>query len=216
MSEGARTYALVVGRVAILRAIAVALFFAAAWQTNSNAAPRPDTLTTLTAKKATLEAELSKVNALIEKAGTGSGQSTDAAPTKNYFVEDFGVWDVDSAGGVSVHMNIINPSSGSALKYAKFSLKLYNQVGDTLSSSIGGDTIRGITYTGPLEAGTPAKELRWDPLWYNHSGACIKILSMSVEFMNGKRQSYSGGALKSALSPRLTNDCRSGANRYTD
>ena len=216
MSEDAWIDALGFRRVAVSRALVFTLFCNTAWQTGAIAAQRPDTLATLTARKAALEGELAKVNGLIEKASNIESPSTDAVPTQNHFVEDFGVWDVDAVGGVSAYMKIVNPNSGSALKYAKFSLRLYNRVGDTLSSSIGGETTTGITYTGPLDAGTPAKELRWDPLWYNHSGACIKILSMSVEFMNGKRQSYSGTALRAAMSPRLTNDCRSGANRYTD
>ena len=115
-------------------------------------------------------------------------------------------------------MVIDNPNVDASIKYASFSVLLYNEVGDQLRSRIDGSAQRTLKFTGPLEAGQPtnARKAKWGPLWYNATGSCIKIVSVSVEFMNGKRQSFSGSTLRNALAPRLTNDCRAGARQYTD
>ena len=178
-------------------------------QTAAHGAPRVETVETLTAKKVAIEADLAKVNALIERAISQASDRPDADTPKKYFVEDFGLWGVDSAGGVSVSMVIDNPNAD---------VPLYNQVGDQLRSRIDSSTLRTLQFTGPLKAGEAleGREGKWGPLWYDSTGHCIKMVSVLVTYMNGKRQSFSGASLKNALSPRLTNDCRAGAKQYTD
>lgn len=206
-------------RVAIpLERMVAAILYGISLQCVAVGTPRVDTVEALTARKLALEGEMAKVNALIEKAASRGDDGSNPDVPKKYFVEDFGLWDVDSAGGVSVSIVIDNPNVDAPIKYVDFGVLLYNEVGDQLRSRIDGSALRTLNFTGPLEAGRSieGRKSRWGPLWYESTGACIKMVSVSVTFMNGKRQSFSGASLRNALAPRLTNDCRAGAKQYRD
>lgn len=131
----------------------------------------------------------------------------DSVPPVTYFIEDFGVYDPNSAGGVEPYVEIVNPNKQSALKYLRVQMTLYNEVGDVVRSTIGGQSTAWISFTGPLTADEGAYKAKWDPVWYNKTGYCVKIQAITVEFMNGKKLSFSGSSLAKAIASDMKNDC---------
>lgn len=124
------------------------------------------------------------------------------------YVQEFGIREVNSAGGVEPFAVFSNPNKTSAIKYITMYLALYNGVGDAIRSDIGGNNLAGISFTGPLKHDEDDRSVNWGPVWYNSTAKCIQIRSMSVEFMNGKRVSFSGKALTAALATDIENHCR--------
>ncbi|MES2973405.1 MAG: hypothetical protein V4757_07340 [Pseudomonadota bacterium] len=134
-----------------------------------------------------------------------------SAPTRlvaSHYIDSFGITEVNSAGGVEPYASFVNPNSKSAIKYIRLQMQLYNAVGDVVRSTIGGHSVGTLSYTGPLEAGKEPDGAEWEPIWYNRSGHCVTVTAVSVEFMNGRRESFSGKAVGKALAPGLANDCR--------
>lgn len=129
-------------------------------------------------------------------------------PQVHHYIDSFGIVEVNTAGGVEPYVIFVNPNAKSAIKYVHLQMRLYNAVGDPIRSRIGGHNVASLSYTGPLEAGRDPEKADWEPLWYNHSGHCVTITSVSVEFMNGRKESFSGKGVLKALAPGLSNDCR--------
>ena len=130
------------------------------------------------------------------------------AKAGGYFVREFGLYDVNSAGGVEPYGRFVNPDPGAAIKYIDLQIAMYNAVGDMLSSDIGHQNVGSVRVTGPMDNDQGQRRAHWGPVWYNHSARCIEIKSMRVEFMNKKVLNFSGKSLASALHPKLDNGCR--------
>lgn len=99
--------------------------------THSSAA---DDLAVLYRRKADLESQLQSLNeriATLQSAPAASVVST--APPK-YFVKDFGIDSVNSAGGVEPYLVLFNPNPATPIKYLVAEVTLYNAVGDRISS----------------------------------------------------------------------------------
>lgn len=124
------------------------------------------------------------------------------------YVHDFGIQNVNSAGGVEIFADFVNPNKPSAIKYITIKLKLYNAVGDVIQSTIGGGSTKSFKYTGPLGHEIMQYRAHWGPAWYNHAGACVVMQSLSVEFMNGKQLNFSGQTLRSAMATEVKNSCK--------
>lgn len=133
--------------------------------------------------------------------------SSENARNGGYFVQDFGLWNVNSAGGVEPHGEFVNPRIDAEIKYIHLQIAMYNAVGDQLKSEIGGYANASILVTGPIANKDGAKSSQWDPVWYNHSAACLKIVSVRVDFINQKTINFSGPVLFKALHPKLLNQC---------
>lgn len=137
----------------------------------------------------------------------GKKLSSELAAKGGYFVQEFGLWNVDSAGGVEPHAKFINPDKSADIKYITLQVSMYNGVGDRIRSEIGGSSTSSIRMTGPLANEDGLHEVRWDPVWYNHSAACIQVTSVRVEFMNKKTVTFAGPALKNAFHPDVVYQC---------
>lgn len=174
----------------------------------SLAAPPPESIESLLRRKTALEVELARVNDRIQalEASASPKADNDSAPT--YYVKEFGIYEVNSAGGVEPYATFVNPNAKAAIKYIRLRATPYNAVGDVISSSIGSQSTAGMYMTGPLAQSDGEKRTGWEPIWYNHSATCLKIESVQVEFVNGKTLSFAGKSLRGALSPELQNDCR--------
>jgi hypothetical protein len=171
------------------------------------AAPLPKSIEALKRQKATLEVELAKVNEQIQEIESGASRSiSETAPS--YYIKDFGIEEVNSAGGVEPHATFVNPNPKLVVKYIRLRATAYNAVGDVVSSSIDGTSTAGMYMTGPLSHDDGERRAGWEPIWYNHSATCLKIQSVQVEFVGGKKLSFAGNTLRAALSPNLKNDCK--------
>lgn len=166
-----------------------------------------ETLDSLKHRRATLQQDLERVNSRIADLET---QNSDKASQRSgsYYVKEFGIDEVNSAGGVEPYFVFVNPNVSSPIKYIDISVTPYNAVGDVISSTIGGQTTAGLRYTGPLSNVDGAKRSDWEPVWYNTTARCIKVQSVRVIFVNGRSLSFGGKTLKSALAPELANECK--------
>lgn len=132
---------------------------------------------------------------------------SERAKAGGYFVRDFGLWDVNSAGGVEVFGKFVNPEVDADIKYIDLQIAVFNPVGDPLRSEIGNGGVKSVHVTGPISNADGEFSAQWQPIWYNHSASCIKILSLKVEFMNRKIKTFSGSKLTNALYPKFSNQC---------
>ena len=165
-------------------------------------------LSTLYRRKTDLEEQLNALSeriAALEAAPTSAPVSTSSA---KFFIKDFGIDSVNSAGGVEPYFVFFNPNPNAAIKYLLVDLTLYNAVGHRVSSSIGRENTARVRFTGPLTHADGEKQTYWKPVWYNSTGRCIRVESVAVTFMDGKTSTFAGKALKSALAPDLANDCK--------
>jgi len=188
----------------------VASFALVSFHTAGTAA---DNIETLRKKRDELERQLDSLKARIaDLEASKSLQDTDG-PSKTFYVKEFGIDDVNSAGGVEPFFVFFNPDAKSPIKYIVARISLFNAVGDIVGSSIGGTTTSGIKFTGPLSHADGEKRADWRPVWYNSSGRCIRIESLQVVHMNGRTINFAGKALAQALAPEVENVCRPAARR---
>jgi hypothetical protein len=172
------------------------------------AAPPPKSLEALKRQKTILEGQLEKVNEQIQELESKASSESASQSTPTYYVKEFGISEVNSAGGVEPYATFFNPNAKVVIKYIRLRVTPYNAVGDVISSTIGNQTTAGMYMTGPLANTDGEKRTGWEPIWYNHSATCLKIQSVQIEFVNGKVLSYAGKTLSAALAPDLKNDCR--------
>ena len=175
------------------------------------AASAPKSIEALQIQKANLEAELAKVNDRIQEIEANAAPNSPSEITPSYYIKEFGISEVNSAGGVEPRATFINPNPKQVIKYIRLRATPYNAVGDVVTSRIGEQATAGMYMTGPLSQADGEKRTGWEPIWYNHSATCLKIQSVQVEFINGKTLTFSGNNLRTALSPELKNDCKAKA-----
>lgn len=171
--------------------------------TNANA----QSLELLRKKQTSLEQELDRIKVQISELESKSIDESKAEKKPLYYIKDFGIYEVNSAGGVEPYFVFYNPNTTTSIKYINIRALLYNAVGDVVSSDIGGKTSAGLSYTGPLSNADGEKRADWGPIWYNTTGDCIRLTSIVVTFVNGKVSKFEGRSLKDALDPALTNIC---------
>ena len=89
----------------------------------------------------------------------------------------------DSVGGVGVQFSFRNEGE-KTIKYVTISFIPYNQVGDAVSSSIGGRSEFGIICTGPI-APNKKQSGRCECIWYNYSITSVRVSKAEIEYMDG-------------------------------
>ena len=174
---------------------------------------------TLKGQKQKLEAELKAIEAkLLEmEFGTAHGKASDHSVSPiDHFITAFGVYDVDSAGGVEPTVDIVNPNRKSPIKYFRVTMQLHDRVGGIIKSTTNGSSTAALVYTGPIAFGEGAAKARWNPTWYNHAGWCVRVVSVSIEFLDGTRRSFSGRNLEAAMKPGLGNSCPPDGPRHRE
>ena len=120
-------------------------------------------------RKRQLEAELAKIAVKLEDLkGRTSSTPTGEVTDFGHFIDAFGIFTVDSAGGVQPHITLRNPNPRSPIKYARFALQLFDRVGSPLTSTIGDQSpTRWVRATGPIKFEDDPSVLTWNPVWYN-------------------------------------------------
>lgn len=147
-------------------------------------------------------------HACIDLARTeGARAVSERAQVGGYFVREFGLWTVNSAGGVEPYAKFVNPNPREDIKYIDLQISMFNAVGDVVYSEIGSRATRAVRMVGPLGSDHGERSSQWKPIWYNHSAACLQIESVRVEFMNKTILNFSGKLLYKALHPALKNKC---------
>ena len=149
-----------------------------------------------------------KQAAMRECLADGVTETPDAPKDPKIYVVDFGILSVNSADGVEPYAILTNPSKSSPIKYIQMVLTLYNQVGDPVASTIGGGSTKTLKFTGPLSYDNGDTKVEWGPVWYNGTGSCISMQSLTVEFMNGKLLKFFGKGLRPAIASTNQNNCR--------
>ena len=96
----------------------------------------------------------------------------------------------DSVGGIGVQFSFRNEGE-KTLKYVTISFIPYNQVGDAVSSSIGGRSEFGIICTGPI-APNKKQSGRCECIWYNYSITSVRVSKAEIEYMDGTTEVIDG------------------------
>lgn len=96
----------------------------------------------------------------------------------------------DSVGGVGVQFTFRNEGE-KTIKYVTISFIPYNQVGDAVSSSIGGRSEFGIICTGPI-APNKKQSGRCECIWYNYSITSVRVSKAEIEYMDGTTEVIDG------------------------
>lgn len=96
----------------------------------------------------------------------------------------------DSVGGIGVQFSFRNEGE-KTIKYVTISFIPYNQVGDAVSSSIGGRSEFGIICTGPIAA-NKKQSGRCECIWYNYSITSVRVSKAEIEYMDGTTEVIDG------------------------
>lgn len=96
----------------------------------------------------------------------------------------------DSVGGIGVQFSFRNEGE-KTIKYVTISFIPYNQVGDAVSSSIGGRSEFGIICTGPI-APNKKQSGRCECIWYNYSITSVRVSKAEIEYMDGTTEVIDG------------------------
>lgn len=96
----------------------------------------------------------------------------------------------DSVGGIGVQFSFRNEGE-KTIKYVTISFIPYNQVGDAVSSSIGGRSEFGIICTGPI-APNKKQSGRCECIWYNYSIMSVRVSKAEIEYMDGTTEVIDG------------------------
>ena len=96
----------------------------------------------------------------------------------------------DSVGGIGVQFSFRNEGE-KTIKYVTLSFIPYNQVGDAVSSSIGGRSEFGIICTGPI-APNKKQSGRCECIWYNYSITSVRVSKAEIEYMDGTTEVIDG------------------------
>lgn len=96
----------------------------------------------------------------------------------------------DSVGGIGVQFSFRNEGE-KTIKYVTISFIPYNQVGDAVSSSIGGRSEFGIICTGPI-APNKKQSGRCECIWYNYSITSVRVSKVEIEYMDGTTEVIDG------------------------
>lgn len=96
----------------------------------------------------------------------------------------------DSVGGIGVQFSFRNEGE-KTIKYVTISFIPCNQVGDAVSSSIGGRSEFGIICTGPI-APNKKQSGRCECIWYNYSITSVRVSKAEIEYMDGTTEVIDG------------------------
>lgn len=150
----------------------------------------------------------SPVNAIVKSIGlviamtlSGCAATSKLAVTNSLqqpiTVTKHGIYSMDSAGGVSYYIAIAN-TSPKTIKYVAYTARPFNRVGDEQADSISGKVDRKMQAVGPIAPGDRDSG-GWGPLWYNSSISCIKLVGITVTYMDGSVEELDQQQLKAGL-----------------
>ena len=95
----------------------------------------------------------------------------------------------NSVGGVDAYV-IPRITTPKTIKYVSMTFSAYNEVGDKVIGSIKSNNTFTGKVTGPLNFGDKVDWWKWGTAWYNNSIHCLKLTTVSVEYMDGDVKVY--------------------------
>lgn len=113
-------------------------------------------------------------------------------------------WSTDEVNGITLKVSVINCSM-QTIKYITFQLRVFNAVMDPCHNELFGGsvmTFRGIGPIGPREKDGGINEnctgqYNFDnPVFYSRLAKYLRFSSLTIEYMNGKKQVLTGQNLK--------------------
>ena len=96
----------------------------------------------------------------------------------------------NSANGVGVRHRYFN-ASDKVMKYITFTYVPYNDVGDQVCCTINKKVEAAGRLTGPVEP-KEVGSVEWDVLWYNPTISEIQLAEVSIEYMDGSKETLIG------------------------
>ena len=154
-----------------------------------------DTLDRLDAEIASLERQESQRQARELERGLSIARIEDIPIVIDYV----GPRTPNSAGGIIFNLYFLN-ASNATIKYIDMTVRAYNAVGDPQGGEINPSSTRRVQFTGPTPPNRYA-QASWGPLWYNSTIICTVITTMSITYMNGKRESFGGSSISELMQP---------------
>jgi hypothetical protein len=112
----------------------------------------------------------------------------------------------NTAAGVDVRIRFTSIAQ-ETIKYIRFWTLPYNRVGDTVRSTIDGESEKVLTTTGPYTMDDGSITGKWKNVWYNPSLSCVEITKVEVESLQGSIESYNAQQLALVLRRSGLNDC---------
>lgn len=111
--------------------------------------------------------------------------------------------DINSAGGVDVHIGWTNRSN-KTIKYIDFGVSPYNAVGDKVRCEITKKDFKWLESVGPIAPGDGGIKLNsgerigsyWGTVWYNSTIKTLKFESIEIEYMDGTKKELTGQQLR--------------------
>ena len=110
-----------------------------------------------------------------------------------------GVGRNNSVGGRNVFISPII-TSNKTIKYVTPSFSVYNEVQDKVNCNIRGNNVFRGKATGPYNFGDK-EHWRWENAYYNWSIHCIKLLSINIEYMDGRKEIFEGDDISRLYAP---------------
>ena len=112
----------------------------------------------------------------------------------------------DSAGGVSLDIRFTN-TAPETIKYIRYTVRGYNSVGDPAGGEIRASSYRTLRDVGPHRPDV-TETTHWGELYYNWSLECVQITKLTLEYLNGKKKTYTGKALSALFGPNYRRTCK--------
>lgn len=88
--------------------------------------------------------------------------------------------------GTGFRINLLNPTK-KIVKYINISFAGLNPVNDRVINKFGNSYVNSVRCVGPIKP-LETGEYEWDYIWFNDLVQKIKILSISVEYMDGTKR----------------------------
>jgi len=108
----------------------------------------------------------------------------------------------DSAGGVGVYVEFVNPSQNT-YKYVNLTFSARNKVGDVARSEIRNQTFGRTQSIGPFPFGATnggaGEYERFGPLWYNSSIKCVVLEEVELVYMDNTVTTLKGDQMKAVV-----------------
>lgn len=122
------------------------------------------------------------------------------------------------AGGVGVMLSFAN-TSGKTVKYMEFGLVPFNRVGDPVASSIDGESLKVVKFTGPFKPGVSSDDFSvtfnggavgFSNVWYNQEISCLEIRMVRATYTDGTTKVVEGAGANLLAAPNVRKNCSSG------
>jgi hypothetical protein len=126
--------------------------------------------------------------------------------TQGFFISLIYASEPNSAGGVNVNIGFNPFNVIKEIKYARFQVTPFNQVGDSVYCTISKKSSTILSLTGPISSKDIEILINWENCWYNKTITCIALRKISLEYMDGTKAIYANN-INQILDENVLNNC---------